>query len=584
MTMRQTPDTMTFMKPFTTRLRATLQATLLMILLLAGHTQAQALIANVDRETIGLNDTLILTVRQSGRTLSGTPNFDALRRDFEVLSNQRSHQTRIVNGDMESWTEWRLMLSPKQAGTLTIPPFEFNGEQSQPITVTVQARQRQPDGAGEDIFVEAELDKERIHVQEQVLLTVRLYSRVNLDGAEIQPLELDEAVIKAVNEENYITQIDGRQHIVVETTFALFPQRSGTLEIPSLVYDLAVSRGQRDFWGRSSRQRVRTDALSLPVDPTPDSYTGNTWLPARNLELSEHWGTDPSALRQGEPVTRRITLQAEGLTAAQLPNLTLEDIPGVTFYPDRPQTEEQVNVGGVQSTSTLTLAMVPNRSGRIELPAVRLQWWDTDADQMRTAELPATTVNVTAVPGAAPAQQPEAERSSGSGEPPRTLTAPPAQGAPTWLTWTLGAVALSLFFFSLWLAWVIARLKAELNERDERVRRHRDRSQAARNRAWQGVKRAAKADDLHALRRALLDWGAAIWPDVPPRGLTDLAERLDDDVARARLQELDAILFKGEPDSSFDTTALLQALNQSRAGHRSGRTDTGGLKPLYPHS
>jgi len=71
---------------------------------------------------------------------------------------------------------------------------------------------------------------------------------------------------------------------------------------------------------------------------------------------------------------------------------------------------------------------------------------------------------------------------------------------------------------------------------------------------------------------------------VPPRGLTDLAERLDDDVARARLQELDAILFKGESDSPFDTAALLQALNQSRAGQRSGRTDTGGLKPLYPRS
>ena len=583
MTMRQTPDTMTFIKPFATHLRATLQTTLLMILLLASHTQAQELIANVDRETIGLNDTLTLTVRQTGRTLTGGPDFDGLRRDFDILSNQRSHQMRIVNGDMEGWTEWRLMLAPKRAGTLNIPAFEFGGSQSEPITVTVQERQQQPDSGGRDIFVETEVNKERIHVQEQVLFTVRLYSRVNLDGAEIQPLELKDAVIKPVNEENYITQIDGRQHIVLETTFALFPQRSGTLDIPSLVYELAVSRGQRDFWGRSSRQRVRTDALSVTVDPTPDQYSGDTWLPARNLQLSEHWGTDPDSLRQGEPVTRRITIQADGLTAAQLPALTLEETPGLTLYPDRPQTEEQVNAGGVQSTSTLTLAMVPNQSGRLEIPAVTLTWWDTEADQMRTAELPASTVNVTAIPGAAPASEvtPSRERENGEDA---TAPRPAASGSASLVTVILGIATALLSALSLWLAFLVWRLKTDLAAREAQSRGERDRARAARGRAWQGVKRAAKADDLHALRRALLDWGAALWPDVPPRGLTDLAERLDDDVARARLQELDAILFKGESDSPFDTAALLQALNQSRAGQRSGRTDTGGLKPLYPRS
>ncbi len=558
-----------------------LKATLLMTFLLASHTQAQELKANVDRQTVGLNDTLTLTVRQSGRTLTGGPDFEALRRDFDILSNQRSHQMRIVNGDMESWTEWRLMLAPKRAGTLDIPAFEFEGNRSEPLRVTVQERQQQPDGQGQDIFVETELNKERIHVQEQILFTVRLFSRVNLDGAEIQPLDLDDAVIKAVNEENYITQIDGRQHIVLETTFALFPQRSGTLEIPSLVYELAVSRGQRDFWGRSTRQRVRTDAQSVKVDPTPDDYTGDTWLPAANLELSEHWSADPDKLRQGEPVTRRITIQAEGLTAAQLPALTLPESPGITLYPDRPQTEEQVNVGGVQSTSTLTLAMVPNRSGRIELPAVTLHWWDTKADQMRTAELPATTVNVTAVPGAAPPREDPQPRETGDADDPSGATPPPADGSFSTMTLVMGVISALLLGLSLWLAFTVWRLKASLAEHEARARGARDRTRAARNRTWQSVKRAAKADDLHALRRALLDWGGAVWPQVPPRGLTDLAERLDDDVARARLQELDAILFRGDTHAAIDTAALVQALNQSRAGQRPRRADDGGLKPLY---
>lgn len=555
---------------------------LTLLILISASANADELIARVDRTTINVHDTFTFTLRKSGRSQSGAPDFDVLRPHFEILSNQRSQQTRIVNGDMQAWTEWRLTLSPRHEGELIIPAFDFQGDRSEPITISVQERQRDPETSDDPIFIETELDKDRVRVQEQVLFTVRLYSRVNLDGAEIQPLELADAVIKPVDENNYITQINDRQHLVLETTFALFPQKSGTLEIPALDYEVAVSRGQRSPWGtRGSRQRISGEARSLEVGARPSEFQGDTWLPARDLRLTEHWSSDPGNLRQGEPVTRRITLEADGLTSAQLPDITLPATEGVSFYPDRPQTDEQINASGVRSSSTYTVAMVPNRSGRHTLPAVQIQWWDTEAQQLRTAELPETDIRVTAVPGAAPAAEPEArsrdaaERGDASAPTPET---PHVWGLWQWLL--LGALAL-LLAISLWLAATSWRLKRELNAIHTLHREDQRQERIALGKAWHAVKLAAQSNELGQLRRALLDWANVYWPEQPPKGLAELGGRLGGDELRTQLAQLDAILYRGDSAEAFDARALIQELNRWRASNRSDSRPEAGLKPLY---
>jgi len=555
---------------------------LAMLILVSLSAHADELVARADRTSIGVNDTFTFTLRKSGRSQSGTPDFDILRQHFEILGNQRSQQTRIVNGQMQAWTEWRLTLAPRREGELVIPAFEFQGARSEPITISVQERQREPGSSDEPIFIETELNKDTARVQEQVLFTVRLYSQVNLDGAEIQPLELGDAIIKAVDENNYITQINDRQHLVLESTFAIFPQRSGTLEIPALDYEVAVSRGQRSPWGtRGSRQRISGEAQTLEVTSRPQEFQGDTWLPARDLRLTQHWSSDPGNLRQGEPVTRRITLEADGLTSAQLPEITLPATDSVSFYPDRPQTDEQINASGVRSSSTFTVAMVPNRSGRHTLPAVQIQWWDTEAQELRTAELPETEIRVSAVPGAAPASEPEPrsrEPEERNGETAPTPEAPQVWGLWQWLL--LGALAI-LLAISLWLAVTSLRLKRELDAIHTLHREDQRQERIALGRAWHAVKLAAKGDDLNQLRRALLDWARVYWTEQPPKGLTELAGRIGGERLHAQLAQLDAILYRGDPADGFDARALIQELNRWRASHRSESRPEAGLKPLY---
>src|SRR5690606_27419981 len=361
----------------------------LLVLMLLGVALAcvslnsYALRASVDRDTISLQETFTLTLRQRGRS-NDSPDLTPLQQDFEILNTQQSSQVVNINGQVDAYTDWHIALAPKKSGVFTIPALEFDGASSQPILITVQPQSQAPDSASSSVFLEVETDKDSAYVQEQILFTIRLYTAVSLNGVELQPLELNGAVVVPLDENHYQTTLNGRSHAVAETRYAIYPHASGKLIIPSLTYNVSTG-GQRDFWSQiyGNRQnnllRLRSEEQQLDINAMPSQFAGAPWLPARKVTLSEHWSASRDQLKVGEPVTRSITITAEGLTAGQISPLTPDNIDGLTFYPDQAQTDEQKTAEGVTGTRIETFAIVPNRSGEFTLPAITLNWWDTSA-------------------------------------------------------------------------------------------------------------------------------------------------------------------------------------------------------------
>lgn len=597
---------------------------LMALLIVSTSALANELTASVDRDKIGLNQSFTLTLRLDDaqpvasqnrmpdgalsftfRQSGSAENLDlaVLQDDFRILRQTSQRKTEVINGEGGSYSEWKIALMPKRAGELTIPPIAVKGKRSQPITVTVEKTQARADAADQEIFIETEFNKSSAYVQEQILWTVRLYSKVNLEGAEMQPLDLPDVVIKAVDESNYITEINNRQHLVLETTFALFPQQSGPMVIPPLAYEVAISLGQRNPWdslygGAGRRQRLQTEEQRIEVNSKPDSFTGDVWLPAKNIELSEHWSNDPEDLTEGEPVTRRITIKADGLTASQLPALPKPSVDGISVYPDQPQSEEQISASGVSSTSIETLAMVPNKTGTMTLPAVTLQWWDTQAGELRQAELPARKVRVHPALGSRlPANgqmPPQQEPSSGvqgsdentSGPVPINTSMPNNGTADAGLNqlhwWLIGALAI-LFLAVLFLArgyWGLRQeLKVihQLRGDDQRQLKLDERD------AWRKLHKSAKAEDLTALRGALIAWARAHWPAAGIQSLNQIAEHTDRQALKDQLLALDATLFAGGRETGLDLALLVQEVDALRVKKRKQERDreSGGLQPLY---
>ncbi len=356
--------------------------------------------AKVDRNSIALSETLTLTVSVDEQVAFSSPSFEELQQNFDVLRQHKSNRYQSMNGKVVSVTEWTLTLGPKREGQLIVPSFEYNGQFSDAIPITV-SKAGKKNGAQQDIFLEAGTNKKEAFVQEQIIFTQKLYSAVNLSSFDPQPLQLQGARVELLSEFDYQTRLGNRPYIVVESRYAIYPQQSGTLVIPSLKWSVGVSGGRRNifdpFANNSGRiHRLASEAISLNIQPSPTN--ANPWLPASQLDIKQSWSTDPQAMRIGEPITRHIEISAHGLTAAQLPTIDLNDEASlrgrIKSYLEQPQTEDEKNNDGIIGKRRISTALIPSEAGPLTLPAINIEWWNTQRKQWQTATLEAMNIDV----------------------------------------------------------------------------------------------------------------------------------------------------------------------------------------------
>ncbi|MFQ5519704.1 MAG: BatD family protein [Mariprofundus sp.] len=80
-----------------------------------------AVTVQVDRYNISENETVNLSIEVSGDD-SGEPQLEKLQQDFELLSRNQSTSYSLINGSMSKKAIWNIILRPKRAGALTLPP------------------------------------------------------------------------------------------------------------------------------------------------------------------------------------------------------------------------------------------------------------------------------------------------------------------------------------------------------------------------------------------------------------------------------------------------------------------------------
>jgi len=551
------------------------------------NVYAGNLTASVDRDVLGLEETFTLVLRYDEQ-INTTPDYELLRKDFDILNTQSGTQMSIINGNMEASTEWKIALAPKRIGKLLIPSFTIDGAISDAIEMTIEGKSKSPKNTDNNVTVEVETSKETSYVQEQIIVTLRLYTTVGLSGVDLQPLQVKDALVVNIDEKQYQTKINGRPGAVVETRYAVFPQQSGELIIPSMLYQVSVNSGQRDLWDRfygnnqNNILRLRTDEQRINVLPAPASVNAGDWLPALNVSLSEHWSTSLDSLKVGEPITRSITIKADGLTAGQINPLQLAPIDGLTFYNDQAQTDDQKSANGVEGSRIETIAIVPTKAGHFTLPEVKLNWWDTKTNSIRTATLPAVSLTVglgDMSQLAAPTEEIEAPTSVNINtdlstiEPQQTVL---QEEAPLWLYITNALALLIAAFFAL-LFWqtkrkltaIYATERNELNELNQNE-----------NEAWNNFKRTLADKKLTELRKALINWAQAYWNNESITSLQAIAAHIHEPALADELRKLDEAMFSAH-STAPDTEILLQLLANLRRNKHKKAADNNQLRPLY---
>lgn len=543
--------------------------------------------ATIDRTVVSEGDSLTLTIRIDDTGSYDEPDYSPLQKDFEVYGNSQSSQHVINNGRIESWTEWQTTLIPKHSGQLQIPPLAVAGARTQPITIQVnpQSQTSAADGS-EPVFVEVQIDRNSVYVQQQILLTARVYVAVQLSNMQLTKPDFDNASAKQLSETTFNRNVNSIPYEVHELTYAIFPQQPGELTIPELVFNAVEVTGGRsmfDFPGRGRAIRKMSKQLSVHVKPIPKNFSGPVWLPARNLTLTESWSGDPHHLATGDSITRNITIRADGLLAAQLPKLDEPRLDAAKLYADQPKLEDQQDASGIHGKRTENSALIPTRAGQLQLPETRVVWWDVDSDSEKVATLSSETLTIAAGSNAASAPPPPqfATQPIQSGAAPTPAIVPVASSKVT-MWWQIATAVLAL----LWLITLFAYLQLRRQPRTvatiDTVQTAQD---ANEQNAWRDFAAACRTNNPAAARQKLLHWAALFYREENIHSVEQFQHVIADPQLTRELQLLDNRLFGNLRDSSdWNGENLLQVLQEiKKTKPRKNNVDAAtALPPLYP--
>lgn len=506
-----------------------MRAVLLLILLFALPAAQAAVRTWLDRQDVRVDETFTLNIEVDSAGAS-QPDLRALESDFEMLGSSSSSEMSLTNGKRTSRTLFAVALSPKREGVITIPAITVDGQSSDPILVTIKPSDVQSGPQG-DVFVEAELSESNPFVQQQVIVTLRVFSVMQIQQGSLDlPIPDGIRAVRLGDDSSYRATRGSRQYVVIERRFALVPERSGQFDLGAAQFQgLGLGRGGiNGYFGGASRLRAESESLALDVKPIPTG-AASPWLPATALELKGEPEL-PAEIHVGEPISYPITLSAQGLSVDQLPELQLADSNGLSIYPDQPSSRDRSSLQGLAAERTRRFALVPAEAGDLVIPALTLRWWDVTTGQSRLAELPARTIHVLPAVGASPispAALPTAAEINAGSE---------IRGG-LFGNWPWMLLSLLLACGWVWTAW--RGRKAQPAVRETRLLPKADQQSSAE--ALADLRRSLRDGDLSDIARAIRRCA----PAAAAGNLSQLADLLSDAAQAAAIRELELSLYSG---------------------------------------
>ncbi len=363
-------------------------ATLLLLFLFISQIQAQ-ITATLDRKTVRVEETLTLTLK-SNKPVAFTPDLSQFSEKIQVLSQMQFSNKRNIQGKRTYESGWKIQLMALEPGIVTIPSIELGSESTKPIQLTILPSSNANKDALKPFYLETEFEQENPFIQQQNILTIKVFSNADIENAQIEPPTIDNTLVRSMGPvTEYVTRLQGTLYRVWDFKFALFAQTNDDLQIPPFVFKgnkIVRYRSRSPFSLLNSQTRIvklETKPFTLKIKPAVDLTS--TWLPAKNLTIDSYWRPQLEELTVGEPITRVIEIKAQGLDAAQLPEIEMVNNEGISWFPNPAIRNNEIEDDNITGSVLQRIALIPNKSGSYQLPAIKIRWWDLEENKFKTA-------------------------------------------------------------------------------------------------------------------------------------------------------------------------------------------------------
>ena len=391
-----------------------------LLLLLSLSLQAE-LRVEVDRTSVRVNESLSMLISSDQGSVEQI-DLSQLPPELEVIARSTRQNVQIINGRRSANYELSLTLIAVATGEVSIPALQARGDSSQPVSISIA-----PEASGANKVVELTLESplQQAYVFQEVPLTLRLRLAGDLTQGELSDLDIPQAHIELINEQRY-RQGSGE---VIERNYVLYPQSVGSLNIPSLRFQGSLRANSR--LGLSGGV-VRSSSSEFSIEVLPPAVGELAqWLPASSVRLTEELQPVSSQIALGQPITRRITLEAVGALGEKLPAIDLAPIANddLRQYRDQSQYNNTKSRSSMVGQRVENIVYIPQNLGTAQLPEIVVPWWDVNSGQLAYARLPARQLQIVANPNASLTADPTSVPAAvADTEPQATAASSPATG------------------------------------------------------------------------------------------------------------------------------------------------------------
>ncbi len=399
------------------------------ILLLSGSSYAQKFSATVDKTVVGQYDRFQAYFTFDGADVNALSNFrPPAFNGFRVLSGpNQSTSMQIINGKVSGSLTYSYILQPTSLGDFTITSalIDYGGKtyRTVPIQMKVEKgtpqQQKESNGGytneelAKNVFIVAEANKTRVLLGDQITVTYKLYTKLNIASPQITKLPSYEGFwaeeigpIQNINFE--IGMYKGERYRVAKIKqVALFPSKTGTLSVTPFELSIPVIIKKKrpsgndvfdQFFNDSFFSQTQTvdfkaksNTIKVEVEPLPSNAPASFNGAVGNFNLKAE--VDKNNVATNESVTLRLTLSGSGnIKLLKMPEPKLPG--GLDQYPPKPIDNVNSNGGIISGQKIVDYLIVPRVAGEKEIPPIEFTYFNPSSRKYVTLKTEPIKLNV----------------------------------------------------------------------------------------------------------------------------------------------------------------------------------------------
>ncbi len=378
---------------------------------------AQTFTATVDNSTVNVNEEFQVSFTFEGEDISSLTEFTPPSfSNFIVLSGpNQSTSMQIINGAVSASKTFSYYLRPSKVGKFTIgkAKIKYNNRSFESNELTVQvvkdannnSSASQNEEIAKNLFIKAEASKINSYIGEQIKVSYKLYTRLNI-AAQMSISKLPQyqgfwaEEVESPSQLFFRTEMyNGKQfRVALLKSVVLFPSQAGKLKVTpfELTVPIQIQRKRKrtgnifdDFFNDpfDAGQTIQYQAISnvitinvkpLPEQSKPESFSGAVGDYNFNADL------DRSVTKTNEPVSLKLTISGSGnIKLVSFPEINLPN--GVEKY--EPKITDNISRKNfISGSKTAEYLIVPRTPGQKIIPAIEFSFFNPNLKQYKTVK------------------------------------------------------------------------------------------------------------------------------------------------------------------------------------------------------